>query len=116
MFVRHRITTLRVMPFSSYVWCGCVRTFVRAYDRASKRVYVVHRHHVLKCMAYDNCQLYIIVCLSNVFFLQTAPTKPTESTVKKPADIARISRRARSRTDVAPMDVKPGSSQTRVRL
>ena len=94
---------------------GWVHKFVRTYEIASKRVHVVPRHHFLKCMAF----VIAIICNSMPVYyivLQTAPTKPTESTVMKPADIARISRRARSRTDVAPTDVKPGSSQTCVRL
>ena len=52
MFIRDRITTLRVVLVCSYVRCGCVRGWgcVRTSERVSKRVYVVPRHHVLKCM------------------------------------------------------------------
>ena len=45
-----------------------MRTFVRAYERASKKVYVVLRHHVLKFMAYFIAFIYIIVCLYNILF------------------------------------------------
>ena len=37
---------------------GWLRTFVRAYERASKRVYVVPRHHVLKYIAYVIAIIY----------------------------------------------------------
>ena len=48
--------------------------------------------------------------------LQIAPTKRLESTATKRADTAWTSRRARSRTDVAPADVKLGTSQTNAKV
>ena len=69
MFIRDRITTLRVVPLCSYVWCGCVRGWVGAYVRACVRM----SERVRECTLYLDImfsnlwhmlsQLYIIVCL-----------------------------------------------------
>ena len=70
----------------------------------------------IQCFLVVPCIFAVYGLVKSVFqlmvCLQIAPKKPTESIATKPADIVRISRRARSRTDVVPTDVKTGTHQT----
>ena len=58
------------------------------------------------------CSQWVKSVSQLMFCIQTAPKTLLESIATNRADIAGISRRARSRTDVVPTDVKTGTSLT----